>query len=75
MTEGSETETPVTKASSSSRSASSKPDESRNNAGAIALLRSWADGDEKYDRETLNGLMRNLDRHRSSARKLFPRSR
>lgn len=45
------------------------------NAGAIALLRSWRDEDAEDGEDTsadLEELMRDLDAHRLSDRKLFP---
>jgi len=42
------------------------------NLEAIELLRSWQDGDEEEQRETLECLIRNLDADRFSTRKLFP---
>ena len=42
------------------------------NAAAIELLRSWRDGDEEEQRETLEYLQRVLDEDRLSDRKLFP---
>jgi hypothetical protein len=42
------------------------------NQAAIELLRSWRQGDEQEQRETLAYLKRALDEDRLSDRKLFP---
>ena len=44
----------------------------RKNQAAIELLRSWRQGDEQEQRETLAYLKRVLDEDRLSDRKLFP---
>jgi len=43
----------------------------RRNQAVIALLNTWEQEDPEEQRETLDYLVQNLDRDRSSSRKLF----
>jgi hypothetical protein len=56
------------------RSGSQAPSETAKGMNeAIALLRSWRDGDEQEQRETWEYLQKVLDEDRPGQRKLFPR--